>query len=63
MKNLILSPSGKTLGYTVECGFKVEIHEANGELKGYYLRYLDKTFGKSGEYKGSGNQLVSLLES
>lgn len=62
MRELIRDSRGATRGYYVTIGDRVELHSPSGALLGYYLVSQDKTFDKSGSFKGFGNQLTFLLK-
>lgn len=62
MRELIRDSQGRTRGYYTSIGDRIEIRSPEGATLGYYSKSQDKTFDKSGAFKGFGNQLTFLLK-
>lgn len=62
MRELIKDQRGATRGYYVTLGDRITLHDAAGNVLGFYSQSQDKTFDKSGSFKGFGNQLTFLLK-
>ena len=59
----IIKAGGKVVGYTRECGDRIELLAPGGKLLGIYLIKQDQTIRPgAGGLVGYGNLLMTLLE-
>lgn len=64
MKQLLKGRAGETLGFIVNVSDnRVELHDRNGKVLGFYNPKLDRTFSQNGAMIGTGNLLTTLLNS
>jgi hypothetical protein len=57
----IRNGKGKLIGQIIENGNVTNIRDAEGHLKGQYIKSADKTLDGKGHYAGSGDQLLRML--
>lgn len=62
MRTIIRNDQNSTMrGFTEDIGNRIEIHDIQGKMLGWYDKNNDRTFNKSGANIGRGNQLMVLL--
>lgn len=62
MRINITGPRGELRGYIQELGTKKYVYDKNGAQLGWYDHQTDCTFNRSGQFRGKGDQVMSLLQ-